>query len=751
MELQAKVEPALRKVGQTGNVVMTDLARQQRQANDAASLLGRTLGVQLPRQLEGFLARSRTIGPILAGAFNASVVLSFGAAAVTALTRIPGLVEDIREHFTHAKADAEVLAKNYAALHTATVALGDAQRNYNEQLRLFGKEGAARAREQLSVREADLEFLQFQQAQYEEHLQQLNLISKQRNNLFDIPTEAAKAAQKEFDELLPKYQEHNTRVLEARTAVLALREGFNRAYGKETQSQIEEATGRLRDQELQMYDLLSVSAAAGRELAEMQRGADTAWQREHDESAQMYERWDEEMEQVPEKHREVAETVVRDWAAARDRMADQFVSLFDDISSGSIGRTFQNAFKRLVAGMVADWVLGVRQMSSSAAGGFGGSSAAAGGGGGAGGVRGILGSIFGGGGSSGGGLAGTPPFMPAAAAGAIDMNGGALFSNNQAAAMMGLPLSAGGAITTSTAMPAGASVSGPGGGAARGLSGILSNFGGIGALLGTGGLAAASAIGFGSPLRGAISGAAGAFAAGGILSTMLPFSAIGLAMPLLLPAIGIGAGIGALISALGNSKRARQRHELHLSMFRDLQTLEDQYKFFGIDYGSARSTLEQVCAQYVDSIGKLGGKRGHFVDPHVDSEIAKINQIEAERQRRAALQFGPAMFHAGGVVEYGMSRRSRYHSGGEVEATLLEGEGVVNRRGMGKLGREGLNAINSAGPSPGPGGDGGWSNSGITINGPLIQARTIDERWLRSGGIDQIRSELARAFREGRR
>jgi len=47
-----KLDPALQKVGQRGNVVLTGLTKQHQQARDAAALLGNTLGVQLPRQLE---------------------------------------------------------------------------------------------------------------------------------------------------------------------------------------------------------------------------------------------------------------------------------------------------------------------------------------------------------------------------------------------------------------------------------------------------------------------------------------------------------------------------------------------------------------------------------------------------------------------------------------------------------------------------------------------------------------------------
>ena len=60
-----------------------------------------------------------------------------------------------------------------------------------------------------------------------------------------------------------------------------------------------------------------------------------------------------------------------------------------------------------------------------------------------------------------------------------------------------------------------------------------------------------------------------------------------------------------------------------------------------------------------------------------------------------------AIAHQGGFNERG--RIKRYHTGGEVNARLLDGEGVVNRRGMSSLGREGLAAINRGDSSPGRG------------------------------------------------
>ena len=63
--------------------------------------------------------------------------------------------------------------------------------------------------------------------------------------------------------------------------------------------------------------------------------------------------------------------------------------------------------------------------------------------------------------------------------------------------------------------------------------------------------------------------------------------------------------------------------------------------------------------------------------------------------------------------------RKKFHSGGEVPATLLEGEGVVNREGMVSLGVDNLNKLNR----------GEGIGSGTTINNYYIQ--TIDERSFR--------------------
>ncbi|MDP9264075.1 MAG: hypothetical protein M3O85_07135, partial [Acidobacteriota bacterium] len=78
----------LRKAGQTGNLVSTEMIKQHRQANDAASLLARTFGIEMPRQLEKFLSKSSLIGPALSTAFNASIILAAGAAVIALIPQI---------------------------------------------------------------------------------------------------------------------------------------------------------------------------------------------------------------------------------------------------------------------------------------------------------------------------------------------------------------------------------------------------------------------------------------------------------------------------------------------------------------------------------------------------------------------------------------------------------------------------------------------------------------------------------------
>lgn len=114
-----------------------------------------------------------------------------------------------------------------------------------------------------------------------------------------------------------------------------------------------------------------------------------------------------------------------------------------------------------------------------------------------------------------------------------------------------------------------------------------------------------------------------------------------------------------------------------------------------------------------------------------DAMLKTITEIIAQLmimtiwKRAAGLLGFPGGFilgHTGGYMYaenlvYGQPRR-RFHSGGEVPATLLEGEGVLNRRAMANLGVNNLDKLNR-----------GEAAGGTVINNYYIQ--TIDERSFR--------------------
>lgn len=115
---------------------------------------------------------------------------------------------------------------------------------------------------------------------------------------------------------------------------------------------------------------------------------------------------------------------------------------------------------------------------------------------------------------------------------------------------------------------------------------------------------------------------------------------------------------------------------------------------------------------------------GDVVVAFGDTMLQTIMQIAAQS---ILIKVGLSSFlgvHTGGYMLHGISSsagygRRKYHQGGEVNATLLEGEGVVNKKGMTNLGVDNLNKLNR----------GEDVGGGQTINNYYIQ--TIDERSFR--------------------
>lgn len=138
----------------------------------------------------------------------------------------------------------------------------------------------------------------------------------------------------------------------------------------------------------------------------------------------------------------------------------------------------------------------------------------------------------------------------------------------------------------------------------------------------------------------------------------------------------------------------------------------------------AKGAEEALTTGFIDIV------KGNFkgLEDVVANFGEQLLQMMMQMAARALLiKIGFAAFmgvHTGGYIQHGRESsagysRKKYHGGGEVNATLLEGEGVVNQKGMANLGVDNLNKLNR----------GEKVGSGGTVNNYYIQ--TIDERSFR--------------------
>jgi Tfp pilus assembly protein PilE len=155
---QAKqLGPSFQKSGAQGNVVFTELTKQTQQAHDASTLFSRLLGVQLPRQLDTFIAKSRTLAPVFANLFNAAIIASFVVAIATALA---SLIEQWQAYADAVKNAQREIQKAAGQEETQLLEQTLAK---NRQLRLSAESSLA-----TELQKADLKFHADRQATLEE-------------------------------------------------------------------------------------------------------------------------------------------------------------------------------------------------------------------------------------------------------------------------------------------------------------------------------------------------------------------------------------------------------------------------------------------------------------------------------------------------------------------------------------------------------------------------------------------------------
>jgi gas vesicle protein len=428
--------------------------------------------------------------------------------------------------------------------------------------------------------------------------------------------------------------------------------------------------------------------------------------------------------------REVSAIIQKEWHDRVESMANQLEGLYNEITTGGIGQFFLQRFKHMLFEMVASWIVGMRQMRAA-------SQQQMGSGGGIlGAIFGSLGlgGIFGGGGGGGGGGQSGVSGIPGVITNLFGGRGsgeGALAGGGESSSSSPMGISAGGGFTAGGILPAGA-------GPAGSLFG-----GGLPGIAGGGGLAGMAGLGLlaMSFRRGGVLGALGG-AAGGALMGFLYGGPIG--------AI-IGGIIGLIMGIAGKStKKARLAIEADIKA--KSQAVEDSYNLFQSDWTSSRTALEALRQQGVDALKQAGVKdiarsRVGHVDQWIDKAEKEIDRTQAERNRRAALTFGPPEFRVGGLVGPGFgaappawfaAHAMHFSGGGAVPAILHEGEFVMRPEAVSRIGPGKLASMNSGG---GSGGD-----IHVTIN--AIDASSFKEFLSRKGGVEIIKF-FAQARNEG--
>jgi hypothetical protein len=679
-------------------------------SRESARLLREETGIFLPRALQGLIAQSAILGPALNLAFSGLAVVGFGEIVVS----VGKKVFDLAGEISGAKERMKEMEEATLTLGQAEGKLAEATKTYIEQLRYAGLEGS-------KLNEAEVLDAHMQVANMQAKvagLQALRVAVEQTSHEMvetwkgDAETgagiwvkglsQAAQDAQvhlKSIDREIAVWQEG---VARSNTELLKAEDALKKVYGEETRQDIRATTEELRKED----ELMNRSIQALDEYYK-QLGEQATKESEHENKLMndSIAASGEYYKQLGEESKKYAEA----WTRARDTMANQLDSFFNELTSGNIGQAFLKQFEKLVSQMVATWLMGVQGIRGSItrSGGIFGDLLGFGGGG---------GPLFGGV-PAGGALSGLP---------GVDLSGissgSGVFSGPEAS-MLGLGLSAGGGGGSAplSSLPAGASSVGGAASSALSFGGLLK---GLGSLLPIGALAGGSALLGHSGILGAAGSGLLGYGAGAVAGPLLTSAAeslflsgsIGGGLATTLGTIGsflgpIGAGIGLIAGLIGlftgGGKVKVQQTQVLQQMERDLTNLQNAFSVHAVDYNSAIAQAEQIRSSYTqqqEQIQQGGGPSR--VDPWVNATETYINNIEAQRQNSlaAAANFGPAQFESGGYVHPSMARmvpgfRAAMHfaMGGAVPAIVHAGEYVLSAAAVNRVGLGTLNNINNGG------------------------------------------------------
>jgi len=252
-------EAAAKLQGSTEDVASSigGLTNSQRDAKDAIGLLGNQLGIQLPREVEKFLASTSLIGPAMATAFKASIFIALGVALFEALNNMDKLTDKVFD-WTGAMKEAQAqLEKTNGAIVEHNKKLVELQRA-NE---LAGLSGTARAQRRAGFGQEDVGVLESKLSALLETRRTLSEIAKETKEvamgtgeaepkIFQIPTEAATQAQGTLKNLNNMISALKIEIKLAEEEMV----GFNRQVGEESLKAAEQFAKAAATTEAHMLD-----------------------------------------------------------------------------------------------------------------------------------------------------------------------------------------------------------------------------------------------------------------------------------------------------------------------------------------------------------------------------------------------------------------------------------------------------------------------------------------------------------------
>lgn len=725
---QAKLNAALsqsQKELRAAKTEMRGMTLESREASEKIQLLAAQFGVHLPQGLDRLIARLPAVQMGLEKAFSAAIIFAFTRAIAEAITnwekfqeglgkalgpiselevKIANVFGLLRDYSTEARNASEASKKLTEAQEALAGRVLQAQLDFNAA----GKPGIDQMVAQSNARivmlqreqaKADQSF----RAQYDVLIlrEKETLAARVQSQVFLENAQAAKHATGEAKSLAAQ-QKHLAE--EAERAALAFQK----------QSHIiqpnvgETALARMNAD-------IAVAHAGLKDLPPAIQGILTANQAWGDSAIKA----GKDQIDAAKKAQDAVEKTAQSIESFIDRVFLQARSLSDVFHQFLM--QLLGSFVKWVSRMIANALLGMKQVQGQGAGGLGGI------------VGSILGGIFG---------VGSAGVSPALAAGTAALPGAGGGATGIEVAFTG-PLSAG--AIGPVISPSGQVISGSGGiptavgGATTGLSGLAQQWASMGPLgkmlVGAGVLGGTTLVGQGfgqgSILKGALGGAAlGASSAlmAGLLFT--PYGAI---------AAGIYAAVGALIGWIGKGRAKRKAAEAEEQYEFAANDLYDQYKKWKIDYDTALTGMQQLIASGREDLlhrglGGAGQAGANNLTMVIQNEIKALDELKKKREASAQFMAGMTLpeFALGGQVP-GIGFQV---PGAGVLAIVHPGEFVMRREAVDALGTSFLGALNRA-PRFDMGGMAGMPGS-LPVGGRSVYNQTFH--------FHQLPGESMRAF-----